>query len=325
MDIQATLLTSLRKLAQQHTDETLGDRRHYLGASDIGYCPRKVILERIRPTEHDLPTLLRFQQGHMGEEIIAEAFTAAGYSNFERQVEVDISTDDVPIKVHIDFVFTSVKHKIKSILEVKTTGNIPDGPYSSWESQLYLQMGALAREYPDHTIRGAVLPLNLADGEVGFFNGYTPQETLFNGLLGRAGVIWSDYQATLKGEEVELKTEVTPLCGFCDHLLDCPRFQGDEVPELENMVQELLEWQDDEKLIKGKIDPRKKELLAIAGKTGQFRVGGNVLRKVTRSRKFFVMNRLEAFLADHGASIDEFQEDTTFSFLEIKKAKQVAN
>ncbi len=68
MDIQTTLLTSLRKLAHQHTEETLGDRRDYLGASDIGYCPRKVILERIHTSEHDLATLLRFQRGHMAEE-----------------------------------------------------------------------------------------------------------------------------------------------------------------------------------------------------------------------------------------------------------------
>jgi CRISPR-associated exonuclease Cas4 len=47
MDIQTTLLTSLRKLAERHTRETLGNRREYLGASDIGYCPRKVILEKI--------------------------------------------------------------------------------------------------------------------------------------------------------------------------------------------------------------------------------------------------------------------------------------
>ena len=73
MDIQTTLLTSLRKLAEQHTIETLGDRRDYLGASDIGYCPRKIILEKIHPGEHDLATLLRFQRGHMAEDIIARA------------------------------------------------------------------------------------------------------------------------------------------------------------------------------------------------------------------------------------------------------------
>ena len=117
MDIQTTMLTSLRTLAEQHTVETLGDRSEYLGASDIGYCPRKVILEKIHPSEHDLATLLRFQRGHMAEDIIARAFTAAGYSNFEQQMEI-VLPGDVPLKAHIDFVFTSKVHKIKSILEI---------------------------------------------------------------------------------------------------------------------------------------------------------------------------------------------------------------
>lgn len=108
MDIKNTLLTGLQKFAKQHTLTTLGDRSSYLGASDIGYCPRKVILDRLHPAEHDLATLLRFQRGHMAEDIVANAMTAAGYDNFDRQVEV-IASGTTPIKVHIDFVFTSTQ------------------------------------------------------------------------------------------------------------------------------------------------------------------------------------------------------------------------
>lgn len=318
MDIQTTLLTSLRKLAQQHTEETLGDRRDYLGASDIGYCPRKVILERVNPTEHDLTTLLRFQRGHLAEDIIANAFTAAGYTNFEQQVEVDISTDDVPMKVHIDFVFTSKSKKIKSVLEIKS-GRIPDGPYSSWESQLYIQMGALKRDFPDYTIKGAVLPIDLADGEVGFFNGYTPQDLLFNGLMERAGSIWSDYQAVLKGEDVQFKTEATPLCGYCHHITTCPKFEAKEISDLDSVATVLQEWQDEGKTLKKKIDRQKKKLLSIVGQKGPIKAGGLFFKKANRSKQFFDMNRLGAFLADHGSSIGEFQKSTPYSFLEIKK------
>jgi len=323
MDIQTTLLTSLRKLARQHTEETLGDRRDYLGASDIGYCPRKVILERIHPSEHDLATLLRFQRGHMAEDIIAMAFTAAGYSNFEQQVEVSIP-GDIPLKAHIDFVFTSVTQKIKSILEIKSTNRIPDEPYGSWESQLYIQMGALAEKYPDFAIKGAVLPIDLAAGEVEFFNGYTPQRTIFKGLLRKAGTIWSDYQAILEGKEVELDTEVSPLCGFCSHIESCPRFEAEEVPELVSVVDELQKMQEEEKNLQGRIKPQKAKLFNIVKQRGAIKTGGRFLKKATRSRKYLVMDRLETFLADHGSSIDEFQETRSFSFLEIKKAKSKA-
>jgi CRISPR-associated exonuclease Cas4 len=96
MDINNVFLTSLRNLSKQHTEETLGDRRSYLGASDIGQCSRKVVLERISPKEHDLTTLLRFERGHMAEEIVAKVFTTAGFTNFKRQVEIKVNSEDVP-------------------------------------------------------------------------------------------------------------------------------------------------------------------------------------------------------------------------------------
>jgi len=323
MDIHTTLLTSLRKLAQQHTEETLGDRRDYLGASDIGYCPRKVILERIHASDHDLATLLRFQRGHMAEDIIAMAFSAAGYTNFERQVEV-VMPGDVPLKAHIDFVFTSETYKIKSVLEIKSTSRIPDGPYGSWESQLYIQMGALSHRYPDYSIKGAVLTLDLANGEVAFFNGYSPQATIFNGLMERAGSIWSNYQAMLDGVAVEPDTEVSPLCGFCNHLADCPRFEAEEVPQLATIVETLQNQQDKEKAMQGEIKHLKQQLLAVVEKKGPIRSGGCILRKASRSRKYLDIDRLEAFLIESGVAIDEYQENRSFSFLEIRKEKAKA-
>ncbi len=325
MDIKNTLLTNLQKLAKQHTEETLGDRSNYLGASDIGNCPRKVILEKINPSEHDLATLLRFERGHMTEDIIAKVFTAAGYK-FERQVEIEVDCD-TPVTVHIDFVFTDSVKKIKSILEVKST-RVPDEPYSSWESQLYLQMGALAEQFPDYTIRGAFIALDLQDGDVGFFNSYTPNETLFNGLIERAGTIWSHYQAMLRGNdlvregvELELKTEVSPLCGFCNHIESCPRFEADEVPELAEDVNTLRNLQEEEKILRGKISPHKAKLFRIVEKKGSVKSAGYILKKATRNRKHTDFERLEAFLADHGSSLSEFQENRPFSFLEVKKAK----
>lgn len=321
MDIRETFHNSLQLLSQQYTEETLGDRRGYLGASDVGYCPRKVILERIYPSKHDLATLLRFQRGHIAEDIVAAAFTTAGFSNFERQVEIDISTDKLPGLVHIDFVFTAHTKKIKSILEVKS-GKIPDQPYSSWESQLYLQMGALAEKYPDYTIKGAVLCLDLSAGDVAFFNGYTPQDTLYYGLVQRAESIWSDYQHTLQGEKIELKTEPGPLCGFCDHISSCPRFAADDIPEMDHYITEFQELREKEKKYKDKVATQKKILLTMVRGRGDFRAGGYLLKKATRTRNNLDMTSLEKFLSDHGSSISDFQEPHSFSFLDIKKVKK---
>ncbi len=122
MNIAITLEKSLQQLAHQHTERTLGDRSTYLGASDVAGCPRRVILDKLNPPVHDLATLLRFQRGHMAEDIIAEAFAAAGYTNFQRQVEV-FPNSNSPITAHLDFVFTSERNSLKSILEVKSSTN----------------------------------------------------------------------------------------------------------------------------------------------------------------------------------------------------------
>jgi CRISPR-associated exonuclease Cas4 len=320
MDIQTTLLTSLRKLSKQQTADTLGNCGSYLGASDVGHCPRKVILEKINPAEHNLASLLRFQRGHMAEDIIAMAFTAAGYTNFERQVEIELHCEGVPFQAHIDFVFTSKVSKVKSILEVKSS-NVPDSPYGSWESQLYVQMGGKQEDCPDYTIKGAILAIDLAAGEVGLFSGYSPNSMMFQGLKDRAASIWSDYQATLNGEEVSLSTEPGPLCSFCHHLMSCPRFEAQEAPDMAEFVQELEQLQLEEKALKNKIKPFKINLQGIVEQIGPIKVNNHILKMKSQERKSLDTERLELFLSDHGHSLSDFQNPYKISFLDITRSK----
>jgi len=310
-------LKSLTRLALEHTLKELGDRSKYLGASEIGQCPRKTILSKVAPSPADLETLLRFERGHMAEEIAAKALSAAGYT-FERQVEV--ICDDLPIRGHLDFVFTNEARKTKAVLEVKSPGHTPATPYGSWEEQLYLQMGLLARAYPEYRVeKGAILVLNLNDGEVELFNGYSHQEEVFAGLMEKARRIWDEYQSFLH-EGVELTTEASPLCGYCEYFDDCPRFAAEEVPELDAAVQELLDLQEREKAIKKKIDLQKKKLFEIASRReAPFKAGGAVIRVASRSRKIVDLQAFKKFLEEQGRSPDEFQEERTYSFLEIKK------
>ena len=134
-----TLQAALQQLATRHTVEKLGDRSTYLGASDIGACPRKTILGKRTHQEADLVTLLRYRRGHMAEDIVATALTAAGFTNFKQQVEVR-HKGAIPIIGHLDFVFVSEARKTMAVLEVKAPENIPDHPYGAWETQLYLKV-----------------------------------------------------------------------------------------------------------------------------------------------------------------------------------------
>jgi hypothetical protein len=61
--------------------------------------------------------------------------------------------------------------------------------------------------------------------------------------------------------------------------------------------------------------------LSVVEQKGPIKSGGCFLRKATRSRKYLDMDRLEAFLAESGTFLDEYQENRSFSFLEIRKAK----
>lgn len=318
--LMITLQAALQQLATQQTVETLGDRATYLGVSEIGSCPRKTILSKLNPPEADLVSLLRFRRGHMAEDIVAAAFTAAGFTNFERQVEVRY-TSDVPVMAHIDFVFTSKARKTMAVLEVKSPETIPAQPYGSWETQLYLQMGLLAAAYPDYTVeKGAILAVNFGESGMALFNGYTPQTTIFEGLLDRACAIWRDYQKVITDSTAVPVMEIGPLCGYCPFVADCPKFEAEEVRELTDSVEILTELQKQQKDLEAEIDKRKRDLLSLVAARGPIKAHGRLLQKATRTRKTMDMNRLAHFLKDCGKSLSEFQETTSYSFLEIKKA-----
>lgn len=318
--LMITLQAALQQLAHQQTKETLGDRATYLGASDIGSCPRKTILSKLNPPEHDLVTLLRFRRGHMAEDIVAAAFTAAGFTNFTRQVEVK-HHGEVPVEAHIDFVFTCEASKTMAVLEVKSPESMPTGPYGSWEAQLYLQMGLLADSYPDYTVnKGGILAVNFGEHGMRLFNGYTPQATLYEGLIDRAASIWQQYQKYTAGEPTTLSMEVGPLCGYCPFVVDCPKFDAEEVQELTESVEILTELQKQQKGLETEIDTRKADLLAIVNQRGPLKAYGRLLQKAIRSRKSLDTERLTNFLKECGQSLTEFQKTQSYSFLEIKKA-----
>lgn len=318
--LMLTIQSALQQLAHQQTKETLGDRATYLGASDIGACPRKTILSKLNPPEHDLVTLLRFRRGHMAEDIVAAAFTAAGFTNFTRQVEAKYH-GEVPVMAHIDFVFTSEANKTMTVLEVKSPETMPTDPYGSWETQLYLQMGLLADSYPDYTVKkGAILAVNFGEHGMQLFNGYTPQATIYEGLIGRAASIWQQYQKYTAGEPTTPSMEVGPLCGYCPFVGDCPKFDAEEVQELTESVEILTELQKQQKGLETEINTRKADLLAIVNQRGPLKAHGRLLKKAIRSRKTLDTERLTEFLKEYGQSLTDFQTTQSYSFLEIKKA-----
>lgn len=314
--------TALQELSRSHTEDTLGDRSTYLGASDLGGCPRKTVLTKLSPPTHDLPTLLRFKRGHMAEDVLAEAFIKSGFT-FDRQVEIQSNNFGVPVSLHIDFVFTSESTKTKRILEVKSPDLMPDCPHASWDMQTHFQTGMLAEKHPDYKVSAGILGLQFGKDGLQFWNGYEPNMQMFSGLKERAKKIWSFYEKAKTGEiDTEaIDMEVSPLCAYCHAISTCPKFQAFELPELDEYVAEYIELQAQEKKVKAEIDSRKEHFLKILEERGSnFKAGGKILRRTECSRSSTDMKALKEFLEAIDVDPDRFNRSSSYVKFDMVKA-----
>ncbi|OCC15317.1 hypothetical protein DBT_1440 [Dissulfuribacter thermophilus] len=304
---ESFILTRLQELSALHTKQYLGDRSQYIGASDIGHCPRKVVLSKLNGEEIDLATHIKFMRGHLAEDLVAGIYEKY---NPQRQVELELD-DPVPIKIHLDLLFQPTTKQEVGVMEVKAS-SIPETPYELWEMQLHFQMGVMAR-HTQKAIKGAIIVVDLNDGDIRRFNGYTPNETIFNGLLKRAKHIWD---CITEGTEPE--TEVTPLCGYCAFIKDCPRFQADEIPELAGDVLKVLEAKDRKKASEAEYKRLASRLLDIVKKKGAFKAGGHRIDKIDRHSTRTDWKKLADDLGTINKSLDDYQTKNPYSVLDIK-------
>ena len=103
------LHNGLRLHAAKTTQAQLGDRKRYVGLSDIAafsVCPRKAVLQKQQPGTANFAKTLTLQRGHWYEDGIASALEATGLSPL-RQLEIAVTYKGVPIKAHLDLVLVS--------------------------------------------------------------------------------------------------------------------------------------------------------------------------------------------------------------------------
>ena len=213
----------------------LGDRTRYIGSSDVSGCARKFYLQRKYPTNPGFSTMLKFSRGHVAETLIENILTAGGVKQlFDTQVE--LCHPAYPLKAHVDFLFhadldgTPQLH----VVEIKSVNGIPDEPYPQWVDQLYFQLGLLRLQYPEGTIGGSILAIDLNAGAVHQFNGFEYNESVFNYLYCRALYLLD----CLEGKE-EARPSASHLCGYCAFRSDCPSMMLPKVdlpPEIEALA-----------------------------------------------------------------------------------------
>ena len=283
----------------------LGDRSLYIGASDVGQCPRKVVLSKTVPGTYDLQTLLRFERGNVVEKIIERALI---HSGIDCVSQLEVKHPEEPFTAHMDFTF--LRDNGIAVLETKSVSTIPDDPYPSWIAQLYFQMGLVDLQFHLPT-RGAIVAVELNSGEFRIFNGYTHNQTLFQGLLERAGSIWETFQTGTSAT-----TEKSHLCIYCQHRSDCPEFSTEGLPDLPiaDLVMDYQAAKEQEKQVKAHVSRLRKDLEVAVQPYGQAKAGDYSLKLGFSSRTSF---DTKAFSEEHPDLAQKFMKTSSFSRLYV--------
>lgn len=245
----------------RHAAATLGDRDAYVGVSELGRyleCPRAAVLDRIGSGVETLERTITLSRGHWFENGVAQALLGAG-AKFIPQLEIAVEREGVPVRAHLDFVLPTPGGVVA--LEVKSMGTLPESPHDAHMRQVDAQIGLLKEHWgdpvfslrdaegrilhdrrtfpqicrdalgvklpatPDRVcLEGWLLCLSMRDGRA--FGPYTPKPLVTDFLLRTAGEFWERVKAARSGsmEQLPYATGFHPLCAWCGHAADCPKF-----------------------------------------------------------------------------------------------------
>jgi CRISPR-associated exonuclease Cas4 len=284
-----TVFGRLLKLINNEDSASLGDRAQYIGASDIGKCPRQVVLGKLQKTTHTVRELIRFVRGHVTETVVNRVLEVSG-AFYTTQVEV-IHPNYPFILAHIDCILhdgpTLEESTTMVVKEMKSPKEVPDEPYDNQIMQVYYQLGLLKLKYPNVDISGHIFNLSVADGEYLDFGAYTPNDAVFASLVEKAKKLM---ECVRDGKEPEC--EVGLLCGFCHYKQGCPPFMSDKPPLPDELVAAIAEYdmlRAEKKCIEHKMEKIKEEVVAYTGNYYKNPVGSLVL-KVSKAADSFTLD-----------------------------------
>ena len=257
-------------VSSEETLADLGDRGDYIGASDVTGCPRKVVLNKLISKKHDTKQIIVFQRGHIGEQIVKKpAIKAKDQKEISKLIyQYEVSIMGGSIKAHPDFIIQKNDGSFV-VVECKTS-DVVEQPRESWVLQNIFQMGLLLRKNPDYEgkISGEVIALDLKTGNYEEYDvKFNPE--IFDGLIKKAQYLLD----CVNNPEIDpdtIETEVSALCGYCDHRQDCPAYLAskNELPDdLKIIIKEYSELDG----ISKDIEKRKNSLKETITSFGDFK------------------------------------------------------
>ena len=305
MGLMCQVARGLLKHGECKTVDELGDRSKYVGLSDIGKgteCLRAAVAGKVFGSQHPsadkvtdwyreaefdkvmeaLRKQLILQRGHWFESGIEKVFVA-NKAKFFTQLEIDAGFDGVPVLAHLDFVLVG-KGAVR-ILELKSMANLPEHLYTAYLTQVYGQLGFLAKywnekrfsirdgtgkmsfpelvknkfgiDMPESVkevdLEGWVLALAMSDAKA--FGPYKANTTMTRFCEKTAKSIW-EKSDDIRNKNLDLNTVefckgFHPLCSFCDHAEGCPKFTVHELGD--SVYNDILTELEKLKLQKGKL------------------------------------------------------------------------
>ncbi len=254
--IRNIIETNLPKLAGKKGAVELGDRSAYIGASDIGQCPRKAIMSKLFPQPITLEQQIVFERGHLAEDIVHESLLEHCREEKNKSVnaQYEVTLPGNPnIKAHIDFVLTDVVEQKRTVVEVKTASMVTT-PYDSWINQCIFQQGLLLMENPDISVDGYVLVIDLKTGAIAEFK-VEFDEVVFSELVAKAEWLLGQLTNSQDIDYDGLPLYQSILCGYCGVKDTCPAYadKGKLPDDLKDLIVRYAE-------INGQIKPLEKEL-----------------------------------------------------------------
>ena len=266
--IKKIIEATLPALAAEKGSADLGDRSKYIGASDVGQCPRKSIMGKLFPQPISLEQQIVFERGHLAENIVHESLIkycdGDNAKSVLSQYEVAYSGNK-SIKAHIDFVLN--EDNKQTVVEVKTATMV-NTPYDSWINQCIFQQGLLALQNPEAEIDGFVLVIDLKTGNIGEFK-VEFDEVVFNDLLNKAIWLLKQLSAADDIDYDNLPLKPSILCGYCGFQEGCPYYDDkSNIPDdLRALILEYAQINGQIKELEKGLGPLKETIISF----GEFR------------------------------------------------------
>lgn len=163
-----------------------------------------------------------------------------------------------------------------------------DSEYRSFPKLVSRQFGIqLPKDADSVSIHGFIL--TVAPQSAKAFGPYVPNDEVLNVLFQTSIGLWNHMEEIRSGRtglsQVAHQQGFDPLCDWCGHNRDCPKFQGDSHPALEPELSALADLKVARSRLEEEIKEREEQLKAIAtvmGKSGQWINGGHHRFKVSK-------------------------------------------